>query len=619
MFYTIAPFAKTKPLTYESPTTLKPGLVVKIPLRSRYVLGVVLQECAKPHFVCKKANPTRTYFNAHQMLLLRFISSYYCAPIGMIAPVFQPFKTMPTPIALEHIPYLSPLNDSQQIAYEKICALKSALLFGDTGSGKTHIYTHLIAQKLQKSSSVLVLVPEIALAPQIYKVLLNSFGSLVGLWHSKLNTTQRNTLLDKLYAQEVRVVVGTRSALFLPMAHLGLVIVDEEHDQAYKANQAPFYNARDLSVYLARQTPIQVVLGSATPSIRSYSLAQQSQSLVRLKGRFYGSDQAIDFDESPTTLSPAILNALENTLVQKQQSVIFMPTRAHFKKLLCQVCGQGVCCPFCSVNMSLHLKDQCMRCHYCQHQANIPKICPTCHNDSLQGKRMGTQQLKKELEALLPQARIGILDKDHTHTNGQIQRILDAFNTQQIDILIGTQMIAKGHDYHGVHLAIVLGIDEVLHNGSYASFEQGVSLVHQIAGRSARKTHGKVLIQSRNRAFLENYLEDYEDFLKDELKTRMQIFPPFMRLALLEFKHSREDKAQEAMHAVLEIIQSQLTHLQGVAILSSGVARIAKVAKNHRYEILLSATSTSNLLSLLHHLQDDNTPLFTIVMDPLDV
>ncbi|MFC3848314.1 primosomal protein N' [Helicobacter baculiformis] len=615
----MAPFAKTKPLTYESQENFEIGTLVKIPLQRRHLQGVVLGLCAQPNFVCKEARSTGAYFNAHQMVLLRFIAHYYCTQIGVVAPMFYPFKTGYVSTPIEVIPRLNPLSHLQQTACDQIAPLQTALLFGDTGSGKTHIYAHLIAQKLQKSLSVLVLVPEIALAPQIYRVLLNNFGSCVGIWHSKLNITQRNTLLEKLYTQEVRVVVGTRSALFLPIAHLGLIIIDEEHDHAYKANQAPFYNARDVSLYLAQHMPIQVVLGSATPSVRSYYVAQKSQTLVRLKGRFYDSTQEIIFDESPTILSSAILSALENTLIQKQQSVIFMPTRAHFKKLLCQACGQGVRCPFCSVNMSLHLKNKCMRCHYCQHQEDIPKVCPTCHHDSLRGRRMGTQQCKKDLETLLPQARIGILDKDHTHTNGQIQHILDTFNAHDIDILIGTQMIAKGHDYHRVHLAVVLGIDEILHNGSYSSFEHGVSLMYQIAGRSARKSDGKVLIQTLNRAFLARYLDDYEDFLKDELQTRMQIFPPFMRLALLVFAHSKEQKAKEMMQTGLDLLKILLDQINGVDILGATSARVSKIANQYRYEILLSATSTTNLLSILHRLQESNSNTFKIIVDPADV
>ncbi|WP_240451750.1 primosomal protein N' [Helicobacter sp. L8] len=492
-------------------------------------------------------------------------------------------------------------------------AKPQALLFGDTGSGKTHLYRHLIAQAL-KEGCALVLIPEIALAPQVYYALLQSFKDSVGLWHSKLKSAQKTQLLGQLDTQQVRVVVGTRSALFLPIPHLKLIIIDEEHDHSYKSNQAPYYHARDAALYLSSQMPIQVILGSATPSLRSYYMAQNKNYLVRLKGRFFDSQKEILFEEQSTALTPFLCAHLQEALDHEQQSVIFVPTRAHFKKLLCQACAQGVYCPFCSVNMSLHLKDQRMRCHYCQHSAPIPKVCPSCQHPLLQGKRMGTQQLKKELQALLPHARIGILDKDHTHTNTQIQRILGALNAQEIDILIGTQMIAKGHDYPQVNLAIILGLDEILHNGSYASFEQGVSLMHQIAGRSARKQRGKVLIQSLNATFLARYIEDYEEFLKDELDTRLKIFPPFKRLAQILFSAPEESKAQENMQGVLDRLEQSLP--PSVQILGSGPARVLKIAKHYRYEILLSASSTTQLLNLLHQLDHSKAK---IIMDPIDV
>lgn len=620
-FYTIAPFkTNVKPLTYQSQKPLEKGDWVKITLLKRALKGVVLGECAEPDFACKDASPTQAYFNAHQMLLLEFIAHYYCCTPSMSASLFYPFlKSASASKYLQSTLKTNCLSSAQQEALDALKTRQSALLFGDTGSGKTQIYIHLIMETLQHDKTAIVLVPEIALTAQTQRMLMQTFKSQVGLWHSKLDLKQRQELLDKLHAKETRVVVGTRSALFLPMPNLGLMIIDEEHDYSYKSNQNPYYHARDVALYLSSKMPIQVILGSATPSLRSYYMSQKNQNLVRLKGRFFDSNREILFEEQRTTISPFLLSHLKETLNAHQQSVIFMPTRAHFKKLLCQTCGQGVCCPFCSVNMSLHLKDKQMRCHYCQHTEKIPSTCPTCQHNTLEGKRMGTQQLKKELEALLPQARIGILDKDHTHTSGQIQSILEAFNAQEIDILIGTQMVAKGHDYHNISLAIILGLDEVLHNGSYASFEQGVSLMHQIAGRSARKEHGKVLIQTLNDAFLQRYIQDYEDFLKEELRTRVPHFPPFVRLAQLEFSAPSAQSAKNAMQACLELLQPLLEQASGVEILGAGSARVAKVANKHRYEILLNATSTPNLIKTLHHLQEHAKGTFKIVMDPVDV
>lgn len=260
-----------------------------------------------------------------------------------------------------------------------------------------------------------------------------------------------------------------------------------------------------------------------------------------------------------------------------------------------------------------------MRCHYCQHEEPIPKVCPTCQQDSLAGKRIGTQQLKSELEQLLPSARIGVLDKDHTHTNKQIQRILDDFNAHQIDILIGTQMLAKGHDYHKVGLAVVLGLDEVLNNGSYRSYEEGVALMHQIAGRSGRKESGRVLIQSLNAPFLQQYTADFEDFLKAELQMRTPYFPPLRRLAYIEFRGKDLESAAAHMQGGLDILQPLLEQYKGVEILGAGVARVAKIAGQHRLQILLSAASTKDLHQVLNALQAQAKGVFKIDIDPQDI
>ncbi|WP_163566129.1 primosomal protein N' [Helicobacter suis] len=620
-FYSVAPLKHhLKPLTYKSQTPLAKGDLVQITLRKLRLKGVVLQECEKPPFDCVLATQELTYFNAHQMLLLEFIAKYYCCSPGLVASLFIPFNKNNPPFNPISTPFgINPLSFVQNQALEALKPHKSALLFGDTGSGKTQIYIHLIVEKLQKNQSVIVLVPEIALTSQTQKALIKTFANQVGLWHSKLSTKQKQELLKQLALGQIRVVVGTRSALFLPMPNLGLILVDEEHDQAYKASQAPYYNARDIALYLSSKMPIQVILGSATPHVRSYYLAKKNQTLVRLKGRFFNTSKEILFEENKTTLSQNLLEYLTKSLEKKEQSVIFLPTRASFKKLLCYSCGNGVQCPFCSVNMSLHLKEKCMRCHYCQHQLEIPKVCPTCKQPTLAGKRIGTQQLKSELEAQLPQARIQILDKDHTHTASQIQNILDSFNRHECDILIGTQMLAKGHDYPKVNLAIILGLDEVLNNGSYRSLEDGVSLMHQIAGRSARKEHGKVVIQTLNAAFLKRYIQDYEDFLKDELQTRMPHFPPFMRLAQIEFRNKDALIAQENMQTSLKMLQTLLDQNQGVQVLGSGCARVAKIAGKYRYQILLSASSTLGLHQVLHHLQEHAKGIFKIDVDPLDI
>lgn len=348
-----------KPLTYQSQSPLQVGDLVKVPLNGRACRGVVLKECAKPHFACKDANPTDFYLSAPQMVLLEFIATYYCTTPSLAATLFTPFSKSQKPLApLKPSPNLSPLSPAQQEALNALKPLKSALLFGDTGSGKTHIYSHLILETLQENQSVVVLVPEIGLTPQTQRLLLKNFGTQVGLWHSKLSPLERKQTLAHIASGHIKIIVGTRSALFLPMPNLGLVLVDEEHDQAYKASLAPYYNARDCALYLASKLPIQVILGSATPHLRSYYRAKESNSLVRLRGRYFASPQEITFEESKTALTPLLLSHLSQSLQAQQQSIIFLPTRASFKKLLCLSCGGGRALPLLQREYESALKRQ---------------------------------------------------------------------------------------------------------------------------------------------------------------------------------------------------------------------------------------------------------------------
>ncbi len=301
-YYLIAPLKnKTPPLTYFSKEQHPKGALVNIDLRNKTLLGVVLEEVSKPSFECLELEKTPYFLLPFQIELAAFIAQYYCASLSLALSLFTPFKKCDI-AKLEKIkPDLSALSQTQTNALNALQQHSISLLFGDTGSGKTEIYMHLIAQMLEQKKSALLLVPEIALTPQMQQRLKKVFKENLGLWHSKLSQTQKKQFLEKLYLQKIRLVVGTRSALFLPLKELGLIIADEEHDFSYKSQQSPMYNARDLCLYLAHKFPIQVVLGSATPSLSSYKRFKD-KALVRLKGRYTPTQKNIIF-EKPQILS----------------------------------------------------------------------------------------------------------------------------------------------------------------------------------------------------------------------------------------------------------------------------------------------------------------------------
>ena len=506
---------------------------------------------------------------------------------------------------------LNPLSDAQKSALDFVSDKPISLLFGDTGSGKSEIYFHLIASILHQGNSALFLMPEISLTPQIERRLKNAFGDLVGIWHSKVSQKSKKEILAKLESSELKIIAGARSALFLPLQNLGLIIIDEEHDDAYKSFQNPRYNARDCAMYLAKKCGIQVLLGSATPSLTTYYLAKKGGYLYRLKGVFFeNATKQYMFENSPTSLTSNLFSHIKSTIKSKKQAIIFVPTRANFKALLCQECGYGFACPFCSVNMSLHIKKNCLVCHYCGYAQIIPKSCHKCSSQHLATKRVGTQQIADELQnafveskkagEIFDNVKIGIFDKDHITTSSKLNKTLEEFKNGEIDILVGTQMLSKGHDYHNVELAVVLGIDYVLNGGDFRSFERGIALLHQIAGRAGRKSSGKVFIQSLQTQWIKAFLGDYEEFLTWEEKRRSKNYPPFKKLAMIHCAHKRQEKAKEQMQEMLPILKAQ----KKIHIIGYGSNAIERIAGKWRFHILLNGDKISDILEALNALQN---------------
>lgn len=628
LYYLIAPLgANLQPLTYKSTSKLTKGAICEISLRNKPCLGVVLESCKKPSFKCVDAKASKQYFLAYQQILAQFIAQYYCVELGIAYSIFTPATNIDTKLDSISISAPNALSKAQNGALEFIKSKPLSLLFGDTGSGKTEIYMHLIASVLESRQNALFLMPEIALTPQIEARLTVAFGDMVGIWHSKITKKKKQDLLKCLEEGKIRVIAGARSALFLPIRHLGLIIIDEEHDDAYKSSQNPRYNARDVALYLGKECGIKVVLGSATPSLTSYYHAKNKGYLYRLKGRYFNSKKHITIAPPHTELeadSNEVINSeviakIKATLSKNQQCIVFLPTRAHYKMLLCKSCGSGVECAFCSVNMSLHLDKNAMICHYCNFTKPLPKRCEVCGEANLSSYRIGTAQVAKMLESALPSANIAIFDRDNITTHNKLTKTLKAFNVGKIDVLIGTQMLSKGHDYHNVRLVVVLGIDFVLKSSYYRASERAISLVHQIAGRSARKYDGEVYIQSDNVAFLRQFVEDYAEFLESELSLRPRIYPPYTRLATLTFANKIESRALQNMQKVLDILRANLP--KDVEIVGDTRALLKRLYDKFRFIILLRSDSTNALLKALHliHSNKDLNMLCEIDIDPLSV
>jgi len=597
-------------LTYESEEKLDIGLKVLISIRNRKNLtqAVIIKEVDKPSFKCTKiSSKTDFYYDKKMIEISNFISKYYVCSLGEALSIFSPYKidsktTQNKDLFKSDIV----LSKEQQDAFDFCEKEKQALLFANTGSGKTEIYIKTIEKILNTGANAVLLMPEISLTPQMENRLVKVFKNSVAIWHSKVSKKRKNEILEGLYNGDIKLIAGARSALFLPFKDLQLIIVDEEHDESYKSDNKPRYNAKDLSLYISKKYDIRLILGSATVSIGSF----YKVPFFRLKKTYYDTKKRIFFDDSALELSPKIIQKISNTLENKNQVIVFLPTRANFKYQICTSCGKSVECPYCSVSMSLHKNDLALKCHYCGYTQQIPETCPSCHNGIIHNLRVGTAEIEQRLKELFPKKIIKRFDRDAIKTDRRLKTVLNEFNNNKIDILVGTQMLSKGHDYHNVKLAVVIGIDSVLNMNSYKSRERALSLLIQISGRSGRKGEGEVIVQTKNEEFFDYYLNecDYEDFLNSELEFRQGLYPPFLKMARVLFSHSNGLKVKDEMDRYLKLLKQN----ENIEVVGFGQSAIFKLANKYRYEIILRSSNIKALLTALHRI--DST-MVTIDMD----
>ncbi|MDR2638235.1 MAG: primosomal protein N', partial [Helicobacteraceae bacterium] len=529
MFYYEIAFVglKLAPLTYASEIAIESGAKIVAPLKAKPREAIVLHQTKTPDFACENISEISDELIAPAYLkTARFIAEYYICEIGEALSLFGAAK----PSAIEPIIVDTriELNDRQQEALDFIDRPKPTLLFGDTGSGKTEIYMKLFERVLNDNKTALFLMPEISLTPQIEKRLTDRFGSLAAIWHSKVGAAKKRKILASVASGAVRVVAGARSALFLPMPNLGAIVIDEEHDESYKSSATPRYNARDCAVVLAKALNIPIALGSATPSAVSYSRFET----FRLRGQFFaeGARRFRFIPSASDAPTPEVIAALSAAIARKKQAIVFLPTRANFKYLVCQRCGESVKCPFCEVGMSVHSAKRALICHYCNAVLPIPRVCPKCGSEELSANRHGAAEVAATLREALPNAVIAQFDRDAIKTEAALRKTLSLFNDRRIDILVGTQMLSKGHDYHEVELSVALGLDRLLAQSDYRAEERAVGLLLQLAGRAGRKSSALVLAQTANADRFAPYIEDYERFLKDEIQKRDPLYPPHARL-----------------------------------------------------------------------------------------
>jgi len=511
------------------------------------------------------------------------------------------------------------LNGPQQQALEKIQAeiearrFRGVLLHGVTGSGKTAVYLSAMRSVLETGRSAILLVPEIGLTPAVAADLHKIFGDEVAILHSALTNKERAEQWHRIRRGEARIVVGTRSAVFAPVKDLALIIVDEEHDSSYKQEETPSYHARDVAVMRAKMMNATVVMGSATPSLESYFNATKNKySLVELRDRVEQRplpgveiiDMRQEFQETgqEQVISRRLASEIRERLERKEQVMVLLNRRGYSPVVLCRTCGKSLECKNCAIALTHHKRARKMECHYCGYTAPVPQHCVHCSSEYVYFLGTGSEKLEELLHGMFPQARIGRLDRDTVRGKDDFERVLGALDAGELDLLVGTQMIAKGHDVHGVTLVGVVGADMALGMPDFRAAERTFQLLTQVAGRAGRGgVPGKVVLQT---FFPDHYAvqyaaqHDFSGFYDKELRFRSWMhYPPYSALANILI---RSDKLDEALRwsGILGKWFDKTRH-EGIRVLGPAAAPILRLKQDYRYHFVLKSPSREKLNALL--------------------
>jgi primosomal protein N' (replication factor Y) len=530
------------------------------------------------------------------------------------------------------VPVEAMLNDAQRETMLQIAAsvharkFQSFLLHGITGSGKTAVYIAALRRALDAGLSSLLLVPEIGLTPAMVAQLRSSFGDQVALLHSALTGAERTVQWHRIRRGEAHVIVGTRSAVFAPIADLALIVVDEEHDTSYKQADLPRYHARDVAVMRAKSAGATIVLGSATPSLESWANAQRGKyTLLTIKERVGRRplpeisliDMRREFTETGQDhlVSRALIEEIEATLGRGEQAMLLLNRRGYSFVVMCRACGEKLECENCAIALRHHKPapqndagsplHQRLECHYCGYRRTVPKHCPKCESEHLYFFGVGSQQGEEQLQEMFPHARIARMDRDTMRNHRDYERILNRLHSGEVNLLVGTQMIAKGHDIHGITLVGVIGIDHALSLPDFRSAERVFQLLTQVSGRAGRgDLPGRVLVQTHH---LDHYAirfaaeHNYAGFVEQELRYRRLLhYPPAAVLTNILIEHSDLAKASQWASQLGQWFQHQT--LPGVRVLGPAASPIARIKRIHRFHLILKAANRKQLAAAVRQM-----------------
>lgn len=615
--------------TYSVPEALAeavhPGARVAVPFGRRYLVGYVVGFPASA--AVPRVKPIERLLDDPPLLtpalleLGRWMAGYYACTLGEAlravlpgtidrkrgAPRGREVERGGAGALLEAAPPAR-LNPWQQTALDRVTSRLDAggfeafLLHGVTGSGKTEVYLHAIRHALERSRAAIVLIPEIALTPQAADRFRARLGAEVGILHSGMTHAERHDVLVAAARGEIQVVLGARSAVFAPFRNLGLVVVDEEQESSYKQGEKPRYHARAVALVRARLEGAAVLLGSATPSLESYHNARTGKHVLleipeRVDARPLPRVHLVDMrdpGERGAIVASVLLDALVDRLDRREQAILLLNRRGHSNYVQCFACGGLVHCPYCDISLTYHATDRRLRCHYCNHARPVPEQCPACGNPCQLFRGVGTQQLEQALRGLVPRARLCRMDFDTTTRRGAHRRILEEFARGDIDVLLGTQMVAKGHDFPAVTLVGVVNAEGGMSLPDFRAAERTFQLLAQVAGRAGRgNTPGDVYIQTfcpEHDAIALAAQQDYRAFFERESALRRSLaYPPFARLAAITGLGPDRAELHDAMQRVEATLRGD-RRVPALQVLGPAPSPIPRLRGRHREQILLKGS-----------------------------
>ncbi len=628
-------------LTYLVPQELShvsAGNVVNVPLGKRKCRGIVFSitdQAPETEFEIKSLDSIDPEYEAHSIALrlkwIQWLAEYYFHPIGLVADLVLPplskgkknaaRKRSPIPEFPPESPFA--LNEEQETVYNAIAAdtgFQTHLLYGVTGSGKTEVYLHLFEKTLKEGKTGLFLLPEISLTPQLVNRFAKRFGSKIALLHSQLTDRERTQFWWEMIQGEKQILIGARSALFCPVPNLGLIVVDEEHESSFKQEEKLKYHGRDVAIMLAKEVNCPIILGSATPSFESWLNASKGKFKLHRMTKRVGDIQLpeikiIDLKASaarskelklPFWMSEELHTELQNNLENKFQSALFLNRRGMSQSIICPMCGHTKECPNCDIKLTLHAHNHLV-CHYCDYHESFKQRCSDCHEGTMEPLGVGTESVETEIGKLFPEARVLRIDRDEIQNRIDLENAIEKVEKQEVDILIGTQMIAKGLDFPNLKLVGLVLADVGFNLPDFRAGERAVQLILQMSGRAGRhkkenEPNGVVILQTFNpesEIVQMASKSDYEIFCEYDLKNR-QIFtyPPYGKMISFRIQSRDLDKSQKTARMLSERcfnLKEKSESFEQIQVLGPTESPIAKIRNEYRFQVILKADTAAVL------------------------